>query len=278
MDFISEYKSKLGTPEDAAKLVKSGDWVEYGNGTTFAVECDKALAKRRDELFDVKFRGQIMYGPIEVAECDPSGEHFCYNAWHCSGYERKLLDKGQAYFSPMIFRNLAWYHREFLHVNVAYVCATPMDKHGNFSYALACSHLADMLDNAKTVIVEVNENLPWVYGLNGCEINIADVDMVVEGENPPVAQLGAGGAPTEVDTAVANLVVPQIPNGACLQLGIGGMPNTIAVRPQGPLRSHRDVCGRLCGYGDGRQDHRQAQAARQGPSGLRVCRRYAEAL
>ena len=102
-----------------------------------------------------------------------------------------------------------------------------MDKHGNFSYALACSHLADMLDAAKTVIVEVNENLPWVYGLNGCEINIKDVDMVVEGENPPVAQLGAGGAPTEVDTAVANLVVPEIPNGACLQLGIGGMPNTI---------------------------------------------------
>ena len=70
---------------------------------------------------------------------------------------------------------------------------TPMDKHGNFSYALACSHLADMLDAAKTVIVEVNENLPWVYGLTGCEINIKDVDMVVEGENPPVAQLGAGG-------------------------------------------------------------------------------------
>ena len=70
-------------------------------------------------------------------------------------------------------------------------------------------HLADMLDTAKTVIVEVNENLPWVYGLNGCEINIKDVDMVVEGENPPVAQLGAGGAPTEVDTAVANLVVPR---------------------------------------------------------------------
>ena len=50
--------------------------------------------------------------------------------------------------------------------------------------------------------------------------------MVVEGQNPDVAQLG-GGAPTDVDVAVANLVVPQIPNGACLQLGIGGMPNTI---------------------------------------------------
>jgi butyryl-CoA:acetate CoA-transferase len=84
-----------------------------------------------------------------------------------------------------------------------------------------------MLDKAKVIILEVNENLPWVNGLTGCEINIKDVDMVVEGSNPPVAQLPAGGAPTAVDQAVANLVVPQIPNGACLQLGIGGMPNTI---------------------------------------------------
>ena len=65
-----------------------------------------------------------------------------------------------------------------------------------------------------------------VYGLTGTEINIQDVTYVVEGDNPPVAQLGAGGEPTDVDRAVANLVVPQIPNGACLQLGIGGMPNT----------------------------------------------------
>ena len=110
MDFIAEYKSKLGTPEQAAALVKSGDWVEYGNGTTFAELCDAALAKRRDELFDVNIRGQIMYGPIQTVECDPTGEHFCYNAWHASGYDRKLMDQGRAYFSPMIFRNLAWYH------------------------------------------------------------------------------------------------------------------------------------------------------------------------
>ena len=83
------------------------------------------------------------------------------------------------------------------------------------------------MEKAKCIIVEVNEKMPWVGGLTGSEINIKDVDMVVEGNNPPVAQLGGGGAPTAVDQAVANLVVPQIPNGACLQLGIGGMPNTI---------------------------------------------------
>lgn len=52
-----------------------------------------------------------------------------------------------------------------------------------------------------------------------------------------MAQLGAGGEPTDVDRAVANLVVPQIPNGACLQLGIGGMPNTVgAVLCQSDLK------------------------------------------
>ena len=227
MDFISEYKSKLGTPEDAAKLVKSGDWVEYGNGTTFAVECDKALAKRRDELFDVKFRGQIMYGPIEVAECDPSGEHFCYNAWHCSGYERKLLDKGQAYFSPMIFRNLAWYHREFLHVNVAYVCATPMDKHGYFNFSLSAGTALDMIGRADAIVIEVNDKLPKIYGAYNESIHISDVTMVVECEHGPAPTVPAK-KPSPEDIQIAQNIIPYLVDGATLQLGIGGIPNAVA--------------------------------------------------
>ncbi len=84
-----------------------------------------------------------------------------------------------------------------------------------------------MLEHAKKIIVEVNQNMPWVYGLTGTEINIRDVDMVVEGENPAVAAMGAGTPPTDVDRKVAEMIVKEIPNGACLQLGIGGMPNTI---------------------------------------------------
>ena len=51
--------------------------------------------------------------------------------------------------------------------------------------------------------------------------------MIVEGDNPPIGQMGGGGAATEVDQAVAKLIVEEIPNGACLQLGIGGMPNAV---------------------------------------------------
>ena len=65
----------------------------------------------------------------------------------------------------------------------------------------------NVLNLKQEVMVEVNENLPWVNGLNGAEINIADVDMVVEGDNPPVAAMGAAGEPTDIDKAVAKLTI-----------------------------------------------------------------------
>ena len=227
MDYQALYQQKLTTPDQAVKAVESGAWVDYGWCTNHPVALDRALAARKDELRDVKVRGGVTMWMPEIAKADDAGEHFTWHSWHFSGIDRKILAKGMGYFSPMRYSELPRFYRENISVDVAMIQVTPMDSHGNFSYALAASHLADMLEKAKVVIVEVNRNMPWVYGLTGCEINIQDVDMVVEGDNPPVAQLGGGGEPTEVDRAVANLVVPEIPNGACLQLGIGGMPNTI---------------------------------------------------
>ena len=227
MDYQAMYQQKLTTAEEAVKVVKSGDWVDYGWCTNHPIALDKALAARKDELRDVKVRGGVTMWMPEIAKAEDAGEHFTWNSWHCSGIDRKIMTKGMGFFSPMRYSELPRFYRENLTVDVAILQVTPMDSHGNFSFALAASHLADMLEKAKVIILEVNKNMPWVYGLTGCEINIKDVDYVVEGDNPEVAQLGGGGEPTAVDKAVAELIVPQIPNGACLQLGIGGMPNTI---------------------------------------------------
>ena len=227
MDYQKLYQEKLTTAENAVKAVKSGDWVDYGWCTNHPVALDRALAARKDELHDVKVRGGVTMWMPEICKAEDAGEHFTWHAWHMSGVDRKIAAKGMGYFIPMRYSELPRFYRENVSVDVAMLQVTPMDSHGNFNFGLAASHLADMLEKAKTIVVEVNTNLPWVNGLNGCEINIRDVDFVVEGDNPPVAQLGGGGAPTEVDQAVANLIVPEIPNGACLQLGIGGMPNTI---------------------------------------------------
>ena len=228
MSYQEMYQQKLVTAEEAVKVVKSGDWVDYTWCTNHPIELDKALAARKDELHDVKIRGGVTMWMPEIAKAEDAGDHFTWHSWHCSGIDRKIIAKGMGYFIPMRYSELPRFYRENLDpVDVVMLQTTPMDAHGNFNFGVACSHIADIIARAKCVIVEVNEKLPWVNGLTGTEINIQDVAMVVEGQNPDVAQLGAGGAPTEVDVAVANLVVPQIPNGACLQLGIGGMPNTI---------------------------------------------------
>jgi len=227
MNWEELYQKKLTTAAEAVQAVHSGDWVDYGWCTNHPVALDKALAARKDELHDVKVRGGVTMWMPEIAKAEDAGEHFTWNSWHCSGVDRKIITKGMGFFAPIRYSELPRYYRENVRVDVAMIQVTPMDSHGNFSYALAASHLADMLAKAKTVIVEVNRNLPWVYGLNGSEINLQDVDMVVEGDNPPVAQLGGGGEPSAVDKAVAELIVKEIPDGACLQLGIGGMPNAV---------------------------------------------------
>ena len=228
MTYQELYQQKLTTAEEAVKVVKSGDWVDYTWCASHPVALDKALAARKDELFDVKVRGGVTMWMPEICKAEDAGDHFTWHSWHCSGVDRKIISKGMGYFGPMRYSELPVFYRDHLDpVDVVMLQTTPMDAHGNFNFGLNCSHLGDMLARAKCIIVEVNENMPWVNGLTGTEINIRDVSMVVEGDNPAIAQLGAGGAPTEVDIAVANLVVPMIPNGACLQLGIGGMPNTI---------------------------------------------------
>ncbi len=227
MNYQKMYQDKLTTAEEAVKVVKSGDWVDYTWCTNHPVELDKALAAREEELHDVKIRGGVTMWMPEIAKSERAGEHFTWHSWHCSGIDRKLIKKGMGYFIPMRYSELPRFYREDLDpVDVVMTQCPPMDDHGNFSFSVAPSHLADICRKAKHIIVEVNESLPKVYGLTGTEVNIKDVAAVVEGSNPPMPQMGSIPA-TDVDRKVAELIVPQIPDGACLQLGIGGMPNTV---------------------------------------------------
>ena len=228
MDYSQEYKQKLVSADEAVKLIKSGDWVDYGwcNGTVDVL--DQALAKRTDELKNVNLRGGILLKPLAVFAREDAGEHFTWNSWHMSGIERKMINRGVAYYCPIRYSELPRYYRESPDpLNIAVFVVAPMDSHGYFNLGPCASHLADAARKADKVFVEVNKNMPvCLGGYDNC-LHISQVDGIIEGDNPPIDQLGGGGAPTEVDQAVARLVVDRIPNGACLQLGIGGMPNAI---------------------------------------------------
>ena len=245
MDYVSEYKSKLVTAEEAVKVVKSGDWVDYTTATSMPVLLDRALAKRRDELFDVKIRGNLLFGPIEVAECDESKEHFTYNSWHCSSYERKLCDRGLCYYTPMIFHNLTAYYHFFLDVDVAMIAVPPMDKHGYFNFSVNTGTSAEILRQARIVILEINENLPNVRGGYDDCVHISDVDYVVEGPHEPF-KASKEHVITEAERRIAENIIPYVVDGATLQIGIGGMPDAVgrllAKSDLKDLGMHTELC------------------------------------
>ncbi len=235
MNVYEEYKSKLRTPEEAVSVIRSGDWVDYSVSLGYPALLDAALAKRRDELTDVKIRGNLLFGPIQAVECDPEREHFIYNSWHCSEYERKLCDRGLCNYIPMIFRNVVPYYVHFLTVNVAMMCVTPMDRHGYFNLSCSVGVAKGILDMADIVILEINDRLPRIYGGFDESIHISEVDYIVEGPHPELLQIPPAMA-AEEDIEIAKQIVPQIRSGSTLQLGIGGMPGVI-----GKLLADSDV-------------------------------------
>lgn len=241
----AEYRRKLRTPEEAVKVVKSGDWVDYAVSINFPELLDKALAKRRDELTDVKIRGNLLFGPIEAVECDPEREHFIYNSWHCSPYERKLCDRGLCNYIPMVFRYVVPYYRHFLDVNVAMMQVTKMDNHGYFNLSCGVGVAKGILDKADFVIVEVNENLPKVFGGFDEAIHISEVDYIVEGQHPPIREIGVR-QPHENDLKIAELILPEIVSGSTIQMGIGSMPAIIgkelAKSDLKDLGMHTELC------------------------------------
>ena len=231
MDYMQAYREKLTTAEEAVKVVKSGQWIDYGWVVATPVELDKALAKRMPELTDLNIRGGILFWEPEIFKIDNPEKHFVWNSWHMSGLERKAIAKGFCYYAPIRYSELPRYYRDLpFGIDVAMFQVSEMDENGNFSFGPSASHMQALIERSRCVIVEVNKNMPRCLGasyIGGESVNINQVDMIVEGNNPPIAEMGGGGTATEVDKTVARLIVNEIPNGACLQLGIGGMPNAV---------------------------------------------------
>ena len=222
-------KARVISAEQAADLVASGMWVDYGVTLCQPDVFDKALAARRDSLRDVKFRSCISMRPRAVLECDPQGEHFHWFSTHFSGYDRKQHDAGRAHYIPVNLGEIPDYYRRFIApVDVVVFKTCRMDENGYFNFSAANLWHRAIAERAKVVIVEVTDGLPYVYGeANG--LHVSEVDYIIEGDNQPAPEL-PNPPPTEVDVAVGKLIANEIEDGACLQIGIGGMPNAVCTQ------------------------------------------------
>lgn len=211
---------------DAAGLVRTGDWLEYGTTLCQPDVFDQALAERKAELRDVKIRACLSLRPRAVLEADPLREHFHWFNWHFGGYDRKKGDAGLANYIPCNLGEIGDYYRRFIEPSeIAVLKTCPMDESGFFNFSAANLWHRAITSRANVVIVEVTEGLPCLHGFeNG--VHISEVDYIIEGDHRPAPEF-PNPLPTDADRAVARLIAAEIEDGACLQVSIGAMPNAV---------------------------------------------------
>jgi acyl-CoA hydrolase len=224
----AERRAKLISADDAAALVKSGDWVEYGGAVSQPDLFDRALARRKDALRGVKIRALVTFTPRAVLEADPTGEHFLWFNWHFSAYDRAQNVDGRCNYIPMNFGELPAYYRRFIDPpDVVCLKTCPMDTHGYFNFGGAVAHAKALTERAKVVIVETCEAMPYVFGQEEA-VHLREVTHVIDGGRGSIPEL-ANPPVTDVDRAVAKIIAAELEDGSCLQIGIGGMRNAVCV-------------------------------------------------
>ena len=130
------------TAAEAAALVKSGDWVDYGAVLSQPDVFDRALADRKHELREVKIRSCLSLRPRAVLEVDPRREHFHWYSWHFGGYDRKKHDAGLCHYIPCNLGEISDYYRRFIEPPDILVLKTrAADANGFFNLGAAPSNL-----------------------------------------------------------------------------------------------------------------------------------------
>lgn len=227
MDYNLEYQKKVTTAAEAVKAVKSGDLVHYGEFVMNSHVLDAALAARKDELHNVEVRAVCCPFVPQIVQQDPGRSHFIYNDWHFSTASRRSHDNNLCnYISLTYHEGPTFFERGYVSPDVAMIKVGPMDRSGFFNLGTSNSITMAMCEASKVVIAEVNEAIPQCLGGAKESIHISQIDFIVHGDNRPMIQLPDIPV-SDVDRKIAEIVMNEIPDRACLQLGIGAMPNIV---------------------------------------------------
>ena len=240
-EYQKMYQEKLTTPDKIARQVQSGWLLGMDTATSQTPAIMTAIAEhiRNSDITGVKVQALLDAYPFEFYT-DPTlaGKMTGYS-WFSSSAARKAVNAGYADIIPAYYRDFPTRIRTEYDYDAVCVEVAPMDRHGYFSLALNGSYIDAMLDKTKRIFLEVNDRQP--RGLCGSLIHISQVDAIVEYNHdlpvlPPV-QLD------EVSKTIGGLIAERIPDGACLQLGIGAIPDAtgMALKSKHDLGIHTEM-------------------------------------
>ncbi len=228
-----QYKSV--SAEEAVKVIKSGDRVHLSSVAVTPHILIKAMVERgrRKEFSDVKVQHIHIENKVDFADPEFEGT-FVSEQFFVGANLRKQTQAGYADYIPVFLSETQKLIREgYLKVNVAMVMVSTPDKHGFVSLGTSVDATLAAIESADVVIAAVNPNVPRAWG--DAMIPMTDIDYFVEDDSPLYAH--EMGELTETDIQIGKNVAELIEDGACLQMGIGGIPNAVLAQ----LGNHKDL-------------------------------------
>ena len=234
-DYNALYRQKLVSAQVLAEQVQSG-WIlgmDTGPSQTPAIMSAIANKVRNSDTKGVQVQTLLDIYPFEFYADNSLAGKMTGFSWFSSGGARKAVNGGYADLFPSYYRDIPSHIRTEYEYDAFCVEVSPMDSHGYFSLSLNGSYAEAMLDKAKRIFVEVNEKQPRC--LCGTQIHVSQVDAIVEYTHelpvlPPTVL-------DETSITIGNLIAEQIPDGACIQLGIGAIPDATGMA----LKSKKDL-------------------------------------
>jgi len=219
--------------EEAVKLIKSGDRVLVQAASATPQTLLKAMVARAPELRDVEIVHIHTEGYAEYA--DPKyAESFRTNCFFIGGNMRKYVQLGSAQYNPVFLSDIPHLFRNgTMPLDVVLLNVSPPDKHGYCSLGVSVDIVVGGLENAKTIIAQINPRMPRTYGDGIIHISRFNACVAVD---EPIHELSFGAASPE-ETSIGRYIAEMIEDGSTLQMGIGGIPNSVL----GCLTSHRDL-------------------------------------
>ena len=234
-DYKELYNAKLSTAEELAARVESG-WLigmDAGAAQTPTIISAIAARARKDEIAGVKVQTLLDVYPLEFLADNSLFGKLTSEAWFSGGGSRRAVNGGFGDIIPNYYRDIPGYIRSMYDYDVFCVSVSPMDKHGYFSLSTVSSYSPAMIEKAKRVFLEVNDHQP--RAVCGAQIHISEVDGLIEVSHElpvlPPAKIDA------VSEQIGGLIAERICDGACIQLGIGAIPDAVGAA----LKSKHDL-------------------------------------
>ena len=223
MDWKNYYNERLMTADEAVSLIKDNDKLVIAHDVGEPPILMEALVKNAKRYNNVHISHMFTLGSGNHAE-QVYRDNFHLNLWFASSPVRKCLTDGYGDYTPIYFHELPTLMREgIIRIDTVLIMVTPPDKNGKVSTGVSCDYTIQAIKSARTVIAQVNNKMPYTYG--DAVIDVSEIDAFVE-YNQELAVLPASEI-GEIERKIGKYCADIIEDGACLQLGIGSIPDAV---------------------------------------------------